>query len=197
LTAWNDRPLPDLTAPQAAICALWDDLYPPASGASVRTGMIGTAPQRRFVITWQGVPHVATTDAPQSVQVVLHEDSGDIVIAYLDVNDDDPAWGSGNSASIGLTDPHGAAACAWSWEGDQPVANKTAIHFSRPTTRAVTIAVTDDGSSVAIETILDDAPHIAPEPVGDADRYEYLLPTVDHTIDLSPAPTNVADASTR
>ena len=42
---------PDDQTPNGIICPLWDDLYPPQAGASVKIGTVGSAPNRKLVVS--------------------------------------------------------------------------------------------------------------------------------------------------
>ncbi|MEE9327971.1 MAG: hypothetical protein V3U71_11850 [Cocleimonas sp.] len=57
-----------------AILPYWDDLNP-ATGGNITYGRFGSAPNRRFVVTWNNVPHY-NVSGQYSFQVVLYEDGG-------------------------------------------------------------------------------------------------------------------------
>ncbi|MGB5324932.1 MAG: DUF6701 domain-containing protein [Pseudomonadales bacterium] len=76
------------------IMPYWDDLNP-ASGGAVSYDTLGTAPDRRFVVTWLAVPRFGNAGSAYSVQAVFYE-SGEILFRYG--NDD----ADGASATIGI-----------------------------------------------------------------------------------------------
>jgi len=76
------------------IAGYWDDLEP-GSGGTVRYGILGTAPNRRFVVSWEGVPRYNSPLTSYTLQIVLYE-NGDVRFRYG--NDDV----NGSSATIGI-----------------------------------------------------------------------------------------------
>ncbi len=75
----SGQPIPQGGSPDAIIAALWTDLNPGAGGV-VRHGVLGTAPNRRFVVSFEGVPYFG--DPGQvNFQIVLFED-GDVEIRH-------------------------------------------------------------------------------------------------------------------
>ena len=80
------------------IAALWDD-FDPDAGGMVREGVVGEAPNRKYVITWDDVPLYSDgAEGPRhSFQIVL-EESGHIKFVYRDV----PSAGA--SATVGTQD---------------------------------------------------------------------------------------------
>ncbi len=64
--------LPATGTPNAAIYGFWDDLLLDAS-ASVRTQLLGTAPNRRFVVEWRNVRFFGDTTRRIDLNIVLHE----------------------------------------------------------------------------------------------------------------------------
>ncbi len=81
-------------ASDRAILPYWDDLEP-SLGGTVRYDTLGTAPNRRFVVSWEGVPRFGNAAASYSFQVVLYEDQ---TIRFRYGNDDV----NGSSSTIGI-----------------------------------------------------------------------------------------------
>lgn len=77
-----------------AILGYWDDLEPSLSG-TVRYGMLGTAPNRRFIASWESVPRYNGPSSDYSFQIVIYE-NGNVRFRYG--NDD----ANGTSATIGI-----------------------------------------------------------------------------------------------
>ena len=98
-----------------AIYAFWDDLIVDAS-ASVRTELLGTAPNRRFVIEWRNVHFFGDTTRRIDVNVVLHE-NGRVVSQTRNLADDGRE--RGDSATIGIEDADGAVGIRFGF--NQPV----------------------------------------------------------------------------
>lgn len=105
--------LPSISVPLALIAPFWDDLLFTTSGqvtskATVMT--VGSASNRKFVITWQGVFHVSHRSGDNGVtfQVVLHENTGKIVFNYLDASFGNSSLDEGRSATIGIQNGNGS-----------------------------------------------------------------------------------------
>jgi large repetitive protein len=64
--------VPSTSDPVNAIMGPWQDLYPPAGG-QIRYITYGTAPCRRFVVSWYQVPMYSCTSTLCTQQIVLYE----------------------------------------------------------------------------------------------------------------------------
>ncbi|NYV74678.1 carboxypeptidase regulatory-like domain-containing protein, partial [Streptomyces sp. UH6] len=95
-------PLPHGGKPNAAVLPFWDDLVIDAS-ASIRTGVEGSAPDRRFAVEWRDALIYGTQERI-TVQAVLHE-SGAVGFEYVDLGESDVARGA--SATAGMEDATG------------------------------------------------------------------------------------------
>ena len=104
-TAWINTPLPNAALPNGVVAAYWDDLNP-ALGGGVWYRNVGTAPNRKLVVSWVGVRH-ADVAGPISFQIVLEEGSNEIVLAYQDTLHGNPAQDHGASATVGIESPDG------------------------------------------------------------------------------------------
>jgi hypothetical protein len=105
-TSWMNTDIPDTTAPNGYAAPLWDDLNPSAGGG-VWYRTIGSAPARKFVVAWVGVPHYLNTGAA-TFEVVLEEGTNAIVFQYQDVDFGDPFNDWGVSATVGVENSSGA-----------------------------------------------------------------------------------------
>ncbi|MGQ0629236.1 MAG: hypothetical protein ACT4PL_14185 [Phycisphaerales bacterium] len=74
-TTFTNGVIPAAAIPNNCMYVCWDDLNPVNSAApnGVFTLSEGTAPNRRFVASWQNIPQFTLTDA-NNFQVILHED---------------------------------------------------------------------------------------------------------------------------
>ena len=90
--AYLNQPLPTATYLNF-LAPYWDDLNP-ALGGTVRYGLLGTAPNRRFVVLWENVP-VYGGAGSYTFQAILYE-NGDIKFQYGAGSAD------GSSATIGV-----------------------------------------------------------------------------------------------
>jgi gliding motility-associated-like protein len=59
-------------SPRNAIFGCWQDLYPP-SGGTIKYTTYGTAPCRRFVVSWNAVPQYSCFSVPSTQQIILYE----------------------------------------------------------------------------------------------------------------------------
>lgn len=82
--------VPDVLDPNDLIAACWDDLYPPGAG-SILHQTLGVAPNRRFVVSYVGIPYCCGTTPAVSSQIILHETSNIIEIHTASVNAASPA----------------------------------------------------------------------------------------------------------
>jgi hypothetical protein len=99
----DNEPVPGSGEPNAAVYAFWDDLFVDAA-ASVRTELLGSAPNRRFVIEWRNVHFFGDSTRRIDANVVLHE-NGRIVSQTRNLADDGRE--RGNSATIGIENADG------------------------------------------------------------------------------------------
>ena len=77
------------------IAVYWDDLDP-GSGGGVYYEIQGTAPNRVLVVEWHEVP-IYSTGNPISVEALLFERTGKILLQYEEVSSD-----AGNGATVGI-----------------------------------------------------------------------------------------------
>jgi subtilisin family serine protease len=128
LEANNNVDLPDPSPPNGMLCPWWDDLDP-ESGGSVHVGMVGSAPERRYVVSWVGVPHRSPgRKASFTFQAVLEESSQRIVFQYLNV-DSGHSRGAGKTATVGVEDQAGTVAARYSHMGSTLLQDRLAIGF--------------------------------------------------------------------
>jgi myo-inositol-hexaphosphate 3-phosphohydrolase len=76
-------PITTAAAPNGFAAPFWDDLDP-GSGGGVWHRTVGSAPDRKFVVGWIGVPHAAGGDA--TFEAVLEEGTNAVVFQYQDVD---------------------------------------------------------------------------------------------------------------
>jgi hypothetical protein len=103
--------LPTTAIPNGAIYAFWDDLYVD-SAASVRTRLLGTAPNRQFVIEWRNATFFGYTSKRVDFEIVLHE-NGVILLQYRNTASDGREMG--NSATVGVEDETGTSSVQFSY----------------------------------------------------------------------------------
>jgi hypothetical protein len=101
--AYVNAAFPTAAAPNNIVGVLWDDLEVdtvtnPISGVYYQE--FGTAPNRTFVISWEGVPQLAQTDN-NNFQVVFTEGSANLTFRYGDIT-------AGIDANAGAEDASGS-----------------------------------------------------------------------------------------
>jgi hypothetical protein len=97
--------IPTAAAPNASVCAFWDDLVVDAS-ASVRTTVIGSSPDRQFVVEWRNVYLRGKSSRRIIVEAVLYE-NGNIATNYRNLGN---AAERGTSATVGIENAAGTVA---------------------------------------------------------------------------------------
>ena len=110
-TAFTNVSIPSTGTPNGAIYPFWDDLFVDAS-ASVRTELLGSAPNRRFVIEWRNLRFFSDTTRRIDANVVLHE-NGEILTQSRNRADDPRERGS--SATLGIENQTGTVALQFSF----------------------------------------------------------------------------------
>ncbi len=93
-TAYANQTLPSSSLPFPALAVFWDDLRTDSSGSNITYGLVGSAPNRRFVISYNSVSLYANTAVRMTFQVALFED-GTIEYRY-------GTMGAGASATVGV-----------------------------------------------------------------------------------------------
>jgi subtilisin family serine protease len=128
-TTYSNTGIPNTSTPNAAIYALWDDLYVDGT-ATIRTELVGTAPERKFVIEWRTVRFYNTSTPVVRFEMVLFE-NGQVLLQYGTVGSD--ARAQGNSATIGIEDSAGSVALQYSYN-QAVLSDGQAIAFLPPGT---------------------------------------------------------------
>lgn len=146
---WYDPfPIPSVHySPSAAIYAFWSDWEVDAS-ASVRTATTGMAPSRRFVVEWRDVVHRQDSSVRATFQVVLHETTNQIAVAWSDIGSHPLERGS--DGVVGIENVDGTIALTYQ-EFDQAVSSGQGVLFTPgdPGLHEVAGQVTCEGAPVA------------------------------------------------
>ena len=127
-TQWANGPIPSASAPNAAVYALWDDLFVDGE-ASVRTTTIGDAPNRSVVVEWRNVRFLGEDAAQRATFSVLLGEDGTVTYQYASLPD--TPFGHGASATVGLEDAAGATAFTYS-HMEPALTAGSAVRFSAP-----------------------------------------------------------------
>ena len=130
-----------LQEPNGIIAPYWDDLNP-ATGGQIYTGTVGSFPNRRFVVSWAGVPRTST---PLTFQAILEEATGEIIFQYLEVQSE-TSRGGGKQATVGLEDPSGALGVLCLQDGaPRLLQDRSAIRFRPREWRTAPWAMVEGG----------------------------------------------------
>lgn len=135
MTNYSNYTIPYMYSPNAGIYPYWDNLNA-AAGGNVRIGTIGSAPNRKLVISWVGVPHYNSLSTTFTFQAILCEGTNDMIFQYQNVTPGS-IYGGGRSATIGIEDQTGKSAVKWSYN-IASVSNGMALRFTTQPTTAVT-----------------------------------------------------------
>jgi len=128
-SSYSNVLIPIAAIPNAAIYAFWDDLNVD-SAASVRTELLGTEPNRQFVIEWRNVRFYNGGYLRIDFEIVLRE-NGVILLQYHNVADDFRE--RGNSATVGLENEAGNNAALFSYNRVSLGVGDFAIQFANLT----------------------------------------------------------------
>jgi subtilisin family serine protease len=141
-------PLPSPGLPNAAIYPFWTDLLLDTQ-SSVRTELVGAAPDRQFVIEWRDVTSWSNASRVR-FEVVLSE-SGQIALQYVSGGD---SWQQGNAATIGMENETGTVGFGYSYD-QAVIAPETALRFSLLPSGTIegTLVDANDGSPIGGATI--------------------------------------------
>jgi hypothetical protein len=100
-TSFSNSGIPNSSAPNNAIYALWDDLYPVGGVyGNIRTQQVDAT---TFVVEWDNVSHCCTTGAPETFQAILDGSDNSITLQYLDVT-------ATSGATVGVENADGSVA---------------------------------------------------------------------------------------
>ena len=148
---FSNSSIPSPFEPNAAIYAFWDDLFVDFSDSSVRTELLGSAPDRQFVIEWRNVHFCCVSAETLDFEIVLFE-NGRILTQYRNI--DANGREQGNSATVGIENETGTTALQYSF--DAPVISEgLAVLYSLPPSGFVEGNVTNynDGLPLAGATV--------------------------------------------
>jgi subtilisin family serine protease len=190
---YYNRSLPNPYTPNAAIYPFWDDLYVGYYG-NLRTKVIGTAPNRQFVIEWRDVYLWYTWDSVD-FEIILHENSGRILMQYRNIGSD--IWGKGNSATVGIENHAGSV--AFQYSHNEPVIGDPtfAIEFRLPPSATVRGTITDqnDGLPIAGATVQITDDEGATQTVSTGENGSYTARLLLGSYTLQASATNYASES--
>jgi hypothetical protein len=105
-TASPPQPLPSASVPPSLAAPFFADFHFNANDPSVGvfSRMVGTAPNRQFVLEWVNVSFVNAPWGTATFEVILYEGSSDIKMQYLTVGNDVNSAIAAGSLVIGIQD---------------------------------------------------------------------------------------------
>ena len=148
MVSYANVQLPNPSLPNGAIYPFWTDMMFDGQ-SSVRTELVGAAPDRQFVIEWRDMGSWYAASRVR-FEVVLNE-SGQVTLQYATGSD---SWQQGSAATIGMENETGTVGFDYSY--NQPVVTpETAIRFSLPPSGTIEgiLADANDGSPIGGATI--------------------------------------------
>jgi hypothetical protein len=117
--------LPNTAVPNGAIYAFWDDLFAD-NNASVRTQLLGTTPNQRFVIEWRNFAFNGNISNRIDFEIVLHE-NGVILLQYRNIVNERQM---GSSATVGIENETATSAVQFSCNKASIGPGQYAIRFA-------------------------------------------------------------------
>ena len=112
------------------IAPYWDDLRTESPEGAVYYQSLGTAPERKFVIEWHDY-YSAGSSSGITFELVLYEESNNILFQYQDVDSGDSNYDGGRSATVGIESPDGTDGLQYLYD-EALITGEQAIMFYYP-----------------------------------------------------------------
>lgn len=96
---YTPESFPTCNGPNLGIMACWQD-FNPGTGGSVRYTTTGTAPNRRFIISWVNVPFFSTCSTTSTFQIHLFETTNVIEVHLINKPACSGLWSTGSVTGI-------------------------------------------------------------------------------------------------
>ncbi|MCX7785896.1 MAG: T9SS type A sorting domain-containing protein, partial [candidate division WOR-3 bacterium] len=184
----NNTSLPNTSLPNRTIYVFWDDLnLIPSNGGKIYYQILGNAPNRYCVITWQDaqikqvLPGFLRPINPITFQVILYE-NGQILLQYKDCAVGDTLYNWGRSATIGIEDSTGTVGLQYLYNGTplgNLLAGERAIQFTRPVYKDIAVIQIDYPTGTIESTATTIVPQVKVRNNG------YNIETFDVTLRIS------------
>lgn len=121
-TDYSNDDIPDPTTPNNYIAPFWDDLT--NTEGTIYYEMIGSAPNRQFIVQWEGLIVVDGIAGPLKFQTVLNE-TGEIWINYHSLGD-----GDSGGATVGIENSTGEDGLVYSYNDGSAITDSMSILFA-------------------------------------------------------------------
>ena len=115
--------LPSELAPGGSLAVLWGDWGPPAAGNWVFTETRGEAPNRQFIVLWNGAESPLAPGNGVTFEAILNEAGGGS-FQYLDTDLGLPELDGGAAATVGAQDPSRTVGVSFA---TRPIGNATGL----------------------------------------------------------------------
>lgn len=151
-TTFSPQSIPSTAAavPKNAIMAVWRDWNPAVTGGPYITYQtIGTAPNRKLIVTWSSVPMYSCTSTQGTFQIVVHESSNIIHTNFQNM----PTcltWVNGDGVH-GVHNPTGTYGLAVTGRNDTPFTTTYETTRFIPTSPIVWVAANGDTLGIGNE----------------------------------------------
>lgn len=138
----DNAPIPSLNPPNAAIFAFYDDFRVEPGRSSVLTSVIGTAPNRQFVIEWRDVQSLNDLSQYARFEILISE-QGKIKVQYHTAESNPIARGA--SATVGIENETGSVGIEYSFNSES-LQSGSAVLYEVPDAGLLRGTVTDANS---------------------------------------------------
>jgi subtilisin family serine protease len=143
---FSNSSIPSSGTPNAAIYPYWDDMFMDGS-ASAFIAVLGSAPNRQFVIEWRNVAYFGDFSRRVDFEVVLHE-NGHILTQYRNIDPDSRE--QGDSATIGIENDDGSIALQYSFNTPSIGSPDFAVSYRLPPSGFIQGTVTNANDGLPI-----------------------------------------------
>ena len=145
------EPIPDAFNPNGIIAGWWEDLFPGVAAGTVNFQIVGSTPQRVFIVQFGSVSHFGSSN-PVTFQFKLFEADDGIEVHYASI----PADFGTHSA--GIEDENGTIGAQWK-RGSGLAFTDTAVRYSAtPATTVSGRAPTPTGRRCDVRRLRDNCP---------------------------------------
>lgn len=128
-TDGTEDPIPNSTAPNNFIAALWDDLIVGSSG-KILYATVGASPNRKLIIQGTNMGFYPTPIFMGTYLVILYESSNKIQVQYRIIVDGSDQRAHGGSATIGIENSTGTEGIQYAYHDPTAISTGQAISFT-------------------------------------------------------------------
>jgi hypothetical protein len=201
----EEAAIPDTTAPNNFIAALWDDLMISSAGKILYT-TVGAAPNRKLIIQATNMGFYPFPIFMGTYLVILYETSNKIQVQYRIIIDATSERAHGMSATIGIENADGTEGVQYSYHNSTAISTGKAISFTPSgSTYSMNTDATYDGVLLTTNTTLPEPgiPQLLSPPqdaiIGSGHTFEWSESgnSASYTLLLSTAPNSDLGSAVR